>query len=169
MRIVINKSKVIAVIVLILLLTGCSQKKEKIVGTIGKEKINNSTIVICVYGTKACMPVKIDSNQTIKYQGIETKLAELPFGLYVEINIDSNNNENKVNNISINETKTVICFNVLSKEQETQLSNVLNDVKGINKYKIHPETKQLYIEYEPQIINYKEIESKLINKGFEIE
>ncbi|NSW46510.1 MAG: hypothetical protein HPY79_11910 [Bacteroidales bacterium] len=61
-----------------------AQETEKIIGTVGGEKLGDDGIVICVLGTQACMPVQIDKNMTVKYNGEETKLTDLPFALYIE-------------------------------------------------------------------------------------
>ena len=87
-----------------------AQSTEKIVGTIGNEKLGSHRIVICVYGTAACMPVNIDTTMTVKFQGKETKLTELPFGLYLEAEVAKEKNENKVKSLVIDENKTVICL-----------------------------------------------------------
>jgi len=166
---IINTSKIITVIFLIIFLAGCSQNKEKVTGTIGKEKLGNDKIVICVFGTKACLPVKIDPEQTIKYQGKETKLTELPFGLYLEAEMIVDKEGKKIKNISIDESKTVICFIGLNNNQEPKLSQLLKDIKGIKNFKIHSESSQVYIEYEPNTISYKDLENKIINEGFELE
>jgi hypothetical protein len=166
---IINTSKIITIIFLIIFLAGCSQNKEKVTGTIGKEKLGNDKIVICVFGTKACLPVNIDPEQTVKYQSKETKLTELPFGLYLEAEMIVDKDGKKIKNISIDESKTVICFNSLNNNQEPKLSQLLKDIKGIKNFKIHSESSQVYIEYEPNTISYKDLENKIINEGFELE
>ncbi len=145
-------------------------ESNKIMGTIGNEKMGKDKIVICVLGTKACMPVRIDTSMTVKYQNKDTKLPDLPFGLYVEADVKDNRAGGKtLNNLRIDETKTVICFTELKKEQETKLSDVLRTTKGVNDFEIHSESGQVYIAYNPQTIAYKDLESVIRNAGFEIE
>lgn len=147
-----------------------AQETSKVKGTIGNEKMGNDKIVICVYGTAACMPVKIDTNMTVNYQGKETKLTELPFGLYLEADIVADKTKGKmVRDISVDETKTIICFTELQKNQEIKLSELLRKIKGVKIFDIHTESSQVYIEYDPQIITYKDLENNIKKSGFELE
>ncbi len=132
---------------------GCAHGTNKIMGTIGKEKMGKDKIVICVLGTKACMPVNIDTSMTVKYQNKDTKLSDLPYGLYLEAEAKEDKAGGKIiRNIRIDETKTAICFTKLKKEQENKLSDVLRKIKGVNDFEIHSESGQVYIEYTPHII-----------------
>jgi hypothetical protein len=170
MKSIFNKIKVIVIIAFLLIANGYAQETSKIKGTIGNEKMGNDKIVICVLGTKACMPVKIDTNMTVRYQNKDTKLTELPFGLYLVADIITDQTNGKiVKDISINETKTVICFNELKKEQENKLRDVLRKTKGVNDFEIHLESGQVYIDYNPQTIAYKDLESTIKKEGFELE
>lgn len=147
-----------------------AQETNKIIGTIGNEKMDKEKIVICVLGTKACMPVKIDTSMTVKYQNKDKKLPDLPFGLYLEAELINNKDNGKiVRDIRTDETKTVICFTELKKEQEKKLSNVLRKIEGVYNYELHTESEQVYIEYDPQIITYKNLENKIKEAGFELE
>ena len=164
--------KIIAIVFIssLLIANGYAQETHKIKGTIGNEKMGKDKIVICVLGTKACMPVKIDTSMTVRYQNKDTKLTDLPFGLYLEADIiDNKANGKMVKNISVVETKTVICFTELKKEQENKLSYVLRKIKGVNDFEIHSESGQVYIEYTPQIITYKDLENRIKEAGFELE
>ncbi len=170
MKSIFNKMKVIVLILFLLLENGCAQETNNIKGTIGNEKTGKDKIVICVLGTKACMPVKIDTSMTVKYQNKDTKLTDLPFGLYLEAGIIDDKPKGKtVKSISIDETKTAICFTKLKKEQESKLSNVLRKIKGVSDFEIHMETSQVYIAYDPKIIAYKDLESAIKKEGFELE
>lgn len=170
MKSIFNKIKVIVIIAFLLIANGYAQETNKVKGTIGKEKMGNDKIIICVLGTKACMPVKIDTNMTVRYQNKDTKLTELPFGLYLEADIITDQTNGKiVKDISINETKTVICFTELKKEQENKLRDVLRKTKGVNNFEIHLELGQVYIDYAPQTIAYKDLESAIKKEGFELE
>ena len=170
MKSTFNKIKAIVFISSLLITNGYAQETLKVKGTIGNEKMGKDKIVICVLGTKACMPVNIDTNMTVKYQGKDTKLTDLPFGLYLEAGIiDDKPNGKKVKSISIVETKTVICFTELKKEQENKLSDVLRKIKGVDDFEIHSESSQVYIAYNPKTVAYKDLESAIKKAGFELE
>ncbi len=162
--------KVIALVSFLLIANGYAQETHKVKGTIGNEKMGKDKIVICVLGTKACMPVRIDTSMTVKYQNKDTKLKDLPFGLYLEADIiDNKPNGKTLKSISIDETKTVICFTELKKEQENKLSDVLRKTKGVNNFEIHSASGQVFIEYTPKIIAYKDLENRIKEAGFELE
>lgn len=147
-----------------------AQKTEKIIGTIGNEKMGKDKIVICVLGTKACMPVKIDTNMTVKYRNRDSRLTDLPFGLYLEADVVNDKPNGKtVKSISIDETKTVICFTELKKEQENKLTNVIRKIEGVSDFEIHSESGQVYIAYNPRMITYKDLESRIKQAGYELE
>jgi len=165
-----NKIKVIALASFLLIANSYAQETHKVKGTIGNEKMGKDKIVICVLRTKACMPVKIDSSMTVKYQNKDTKLTDLPFGLYLEADIiDDKPNGKTVKNIVVDETKTVICFTELKKEQENKLTNVLRKIKGVSDFEIHSESSQVYVAYNPQTISYKDLENRIKEAGFELE
>ena len=167
MKSIFNKIKAIVFISSLLIANGYAQEIHKVKGTIGNEKMGKDKIVICVLGTKACMPVNIDTNMTVKYQDKDTKLTDLPFGLYLEADIIGDKPNRKiVKSIGVDETKTVICFTELKKEQENKLSDALRKTKGVNDFKIHSESGQVYIEYTPQIIAYKDLEGAIKKEGF---
>ncbi len=170
MKRIFNKFKLMVFISSLLIANGCAQDTNKVKGTIGNEKMGKDEIVICVLGTKACMPVKIDTTITVKYQNKDTKLTDLPYGLYVEADIIYDKANGKViKNISINETKTAICFTKLQKEQENKLRYVLRKIKGVNDFEIHTESGQVYIAYNPKAVAYKDLESEIKKEGFELE
>jgi hypothetical protein len=170
MKSILNKIKVMALVSSLLIANSYAQDTQKVKGTIGNEKMGKDKIVICVLGNKACMPVKIDTNATVKYQNKVTKLTDLPFGLYLEADItDDMPNGKTVKSVSIDETKTVICFTELKNEQENKLSDALRKTKGVNDFEIHLESEQVYIEYDPQIITYKDLESAIKKEGFDLE
>lgn len=146
-----------------------AQETDKIKGTIGNEKMGKDKIVICVYGTAACMPVNIDTNMTIKFHGKETKLTELPFGLYLEAEIAKDKNGNKVKNLVIDENKTVICLTELKDAQHKKLNELLTSIKGINKYELNDNSHQIFIEFNSNVIAYKNLENKIKEAGFELE
>lgn len=170
MNIIFNKIKVIVFVSTLVIAHIYAQETEKVIGTMGNEKMGEDKIVICVLGTKACMPVKIDTSMTVKYQNKDRKLTELPFGLYLEAEIvRDSHNEKTVRKISIDETKTVICFSELNKKQELKLSKLLKKIKGVKVFNTNSESSQVYIEYDPLIIVYKGLEEKIKKAGFEIE
>lgn len=166
----LKKNKMLVLISFLLIANGFAQETSKIKGTIGNEKMSKDKIVICVLGTKACMPVSIDTTMTVKYQNKDTKLTDLPYGLYLEADVIDDKAYGKfVKNISIVETKTVICFTELKKEQEDKLNDVLRKIDGVIDFEIHSESGQVYIEYNPKIITYKDLENAIRKEGFELE
>lgn len=170
MKNIFNKIKVIVFISSLVIANLYAQEAEKVIGTMGNEKMGKDKIVICVYGTKACMPVKIDTSMTVKFQGKEIKLTELPFGLYLEADIVSDSINGKiVKNISIDESKTVICFTELNKKQKSKLSKLLGKIKGVKVFNINSKSSQVFIEFEPQRISYKDLEKRIKGAGFELE
>ncbi|MBU3928348.1 MAG: hypothetical protein KKB74_11125 [Bacteroidetes bacterium] len=147
-----------------------AQNTNRVTGTIGKEKPGNDQIVICVLGTQACMPVKIDTNMTVKYQSKDTKFNDLPFGLYLEATIaDDKSGETIISDLSVDETKTVICFTELKNNQKNKLNEILSKIIGVKSFKMHPESNQVYIEYNPKTIAYNDLENAIKKQGFELE
>lgn len=170
MKNILNKTKLIALISFLLIAKSYAQETNKIKGTIGNEKMGKDKIVICVLGTKACMPVGIDTSMTVKYQDKDTKLTDLPFGLYLEADVVNDKANGKVvKNIIVDETKTAICFTELKKEQENKLSDMLRKIKGVTDFEIHSEFGQVYIAYDPKTIAYKDLENAIRKEGFELE
>jgi copper chaperone CopZ len=151
-------------------LPGQSQFQKNIIGTIGDEKPGPDEIVICVYGSAQCMPVKIDTTQTVKFNEKDTHLNQLPFGLYIEVQLGKNTDgRSMVYNISIDEDKTVICFMNLEKGQYGTLENLLSSIRGVIAYKVKYESNQVFIEFDHKAIAYQEIENKIRSAGFELE
>ena len=144
-----------------------AQETKKVLGTIGNEKLGDDRIVICVLGTQACMPVNIDKSMTVKYQGRDTKLTDLPFALYLEADIDGSTN--KIKAVSIDESKTVICFEEYKEGNDEKLTRLLKGINGVNSFKFYPNSNQVYIEYNPKQISYSSIESNVKNAGFILE
>jgi len=143
-----------------------AQDTDKVVGTVGGEKLGEDGIVICVLGTQACMPVQIDKNMTVKYNRKETKLTDLPFALYLEVELNGNN---KITTIQIDERKTVICFAEYKEGDNEKLMGLLNGIKGVEKFKLYRKSNQVLIEYNPKQIAYSELEAKVKNAGFKLE
>lgn len=147
-----------------------AQFQNNIKGTVGNEKMGNDEIVVCVYGTASCMPVKIDTTQTVKFEGKDTKLTQLPFGLYLEGKIDTNNEGRAfLRNISIDQDKTVICFMELQKGQDIKLDKLLRHLEGVKKFELNKESNQVYIEYDHKIISYAQLENTITMAGFNLE
>lgn len=170
MKNVFNKIKVIVLVSFLLIANGYAQDTEIIVGTIGNEKMGNDKTVICVFGTAACMPVNIDTAMTVKYQNKETKLTELPFGLYLEAEVGKDaQGRNVVKNILIDENKTVLCFKELGENKENKLSNLLGRITGVKSFNINPESNQAYIEFDSKTIAYKDLEKRVSKEGFQLE
>ena len=144
-----------------------AQETEKVVGTVGGEKLGEDGIVICVLGTQACMMVQIDKTMTVEYNGTNTKLTDLPFALYLEADIMVDNNTIKT--ISVDESKTVICFQELKEGDDKKLTRLLKNIKGIENFQIYPESNQVLIEYNPKKIAYRDLEDKVIKEGYKLE
>lgn len=144
-----------------------AQETEKVIGTVGGEKLGDDGIVICVLGTQACMPVQIDKTMTVEYNGTKTKLTDLPFALYLEADIAVGNN--KIKAISVDERKTVICFAEHKQGDDKKLSKLLNQIDGIENFKLYPKSNQVLIEYNPKKIAYRDLEDKVKNEGFKLE
>lgn len=144
-----------------------AQETKKVLGTVGGEKLGDDGIVICVLGTQACMPVNIDKTMTVKYQGKDTKLTDLPFALYLEADIDGK--INKITNINIDERKTVICFAEYKEGNDEKLTKLLKGINGVGNFQLYPKSNQVYIEYNPKQISYAILENKVKNAGFILE
>jgi hypothetical protein len=163
---ILNVIKVTVLIIGLSIANIYAQETEKVIGTIGGEKLGDDGIVICVLGTQACMPVQIDKNMTVKYNGEETKLTDLPFALYIEAELNDNN---KITTIKIDERKTVICFVEQKEGDNEKLTTLLNGIKGVEDFKLYRKSNQVLIEYNPKQIAYSELEAKVKNAGFILE
>ena len=164
-------NKILNVIKVTVLIFGLSianiyaQETEKVIGTVGGEKLGDDGIVICVLGTQACMPVQIDKTMTVKYNGKDTKLTDLPFALFLEAEL----NGNKITTLKIDESKTVICFAEHKEGDDEKLTGLLNEIKGVEDFTLYHKSNQVLIEYNPKQIAYSELEAKVKNAGFILE
>ena len=162
------KNALLIVLILGLSVTSISeQKTKKVVGTVGGEKLGDNGLVICVLGTQACMPVQIDNNMTVEYNGKKTKLTDLPFALYLEADIEVDSN--KIKSIKVDERKTVICFVEHRQGDHEKLTKLLNQIDGIEDFKLYRQSNQVLIEYNPKQIAYRVLEEKIKSEGFKIE
>ena len=162
-------SYIIVIIISLMITNSYAQETGKVIGTIGNENVGSDKIVICVYGTAACMPANIDSTMTVKLQSKDTKLTELPFGLYLEAEISKDKNGNKVKDLVIDENKTVICLTELKDEQYKKLNELLTNIKGVNNCKLNTKSKQIFVEFNNKVIAYKDLENRIKKAGFELE
>ena len=162
---ILNVIKVTVLIIGLSIANIYAQGTEKVIGTVGGEKLGDDGIVICVLGTQACMPVQIDKTMTVKYNGKNTKLTDLPFALYLEAEL----NGNKITTIKIDERKTVICFAEHKVGDDEKLAGLLNGIKGVENFKLYHQSNQVLIEYNPKQIAYSELEAKVKNSGFILE
>lgn len=170
MKKIFNYIKFVVVIFYLVIANSFAQEAEKIIGTMGNEKMGSDKIVICVYGTAACMPVNIDTAMTVKFQSKETKLTELPFGLYLEIKTTKDKNGTQaIKNIVIDENKTVICLTELKEGQDKKLNELLTNLKGVNSYELNTNSNQIFIEFSSKVIAYKDLENRIKEAGFELE
>ena len=115
------------------------------------------------------MPVNIDTNMTVKFQGKDTRLTQLPFGLYIEAELAQNTNGNKIKNLVIDENKTVICFAELKEGHDKKLNELLINIKGVNDFELNTSSSQVFIEFNSAVITYKDLENKIKKSGFELE
>jgi hypothetical protein len=162
-----SKIKIVFALVLaVVSLNVNAQESNKVLGTVGGEKLGDEGIVICVLGTQACMPVQVDKNMTVKYNEKETKLTDLPFALYLEAELDGNN---KITKIEIDEGKTVICFVDHKEGDDEKLSDLLSGIKGVENFKLYHKSNQVLIEYNPKQIAYSKLETEVKNEGFILE
>jgi hypothetical protein len=147
-----------------------AQFQENIKGTIGDEKMGSDELVVCVYGTASCMPVKVDTTQTVKFDGKDTRLTQLPFGLYLEAGIGTNSEGRAIlRNVSIDQDKTVVCFMGLQKGQDKKLNELLTHLEGVKMFSLNKESNQVYIEYDHKIISYSQLENTITMAGFNLE
>jgi hypothetical protein len=147
-----------------------AQENERVVGTIGNEKMGNDKIVICVYGSAACMPVNVDTSMTVIFNGHAAKITQLPFGLYIDARIVRDaHGKDIVKEIKINENKTVICFSSLRDGQDKQLDEILSKIKGVKNFKFNNKSNQVYIEFDHKIVTYLELEGKIKKAGYNLE
>jgi hypothetical protein len=142
-----------------------SQKLSEIKGTIGKEK-SGKMIAICVFGTKACMPVEIDTLMKVDVNGQNILVKELPFGLYIEAKIEG---RNKLKSLKTDIDKTVICFSEMSASDEIKLDKLLESTNGVKKSEFYRNTLQVYIEFDHNKISYTNLEKLIIDGGFKLE
>jgi len=165
------RSKLFALALSLVFLSGnaIAQKVSHVKGTIGKEKGENM-IVICVFGTKACMPLTIDESMKTVLNGKMVSLKDLPTGTYIEAEFqETTAGRSKIKNIKTDINKTVICFIEMSKENEKKLNTLLKNTNGVSNYKFYDSSKQVYIEYNHELINYKNLEKTIVTAGFEVE
>jgi hypothetical protein len=170
MRAVIKRIGLTALFMVLSIGQSYAQFQENIKGTIGNEKMGLDEIVVCVYGTASCMPLKIDTTQTVKFEGKDTKINQLPFGLYLEAEIGTNSEGRAIlRNISINQDKTVICFMGLQMGQDKKLDELLRHLEGVKLFKLNKVSNQVYIEYDHKIISYSQLEDTITMAGFNLE
>ena len=164
-------NKIFMLTFLIVTITGniVAQKVSKVKGTIGKEK-SDQTIVVCVLGTKACMPLTTNENMKTDLNGKMVSLKELPVGIYIEADLEETNEGNsRIKKIKTDINKTVICFIEMNEEDKKKLGTLLKNTNGVNNYKFYNKSLQVYIEYNHEIINYTNLEGLIVKKGFHIE
>jgi len=167
MKRLMNLTKATALIFGLTITSIYGQEVEKVVGTVGGEKLGDDRMVICVLGTQACLPVHIDKSMTVEYNGKETLLTDLPFALYLEAELEVG--KNRINAIQVDESKTVICFAHRNNGHDEKLSLLLDNIHGVENFKLYPESNQVLVEYNPKEIAYRALENKVKNAGFELE
>ena len=63
MKTIMKSIPSVQIVGLILTTRIMAQQNVTVTGTIGKEKAQGDRIVVCVLGTQACMPVRVDTTQ----------------------------------------------------------------------------------------------------------
>ena len=160
----------VQIVGLILTTSVMAQQNVTITGTIGKEKAQGDRIVVCVLGTQACMPVRVDTTQRINVGGSPRKLNELPMGLYVEAKIKKTSKGlSTIEALRVDEYKTVLCFDSLSAGESLRLGKLLLSTVGVKKVEVVDSSRQALIEFDSRKISYQSLESIVSNAGFALE
>ncbi len=147
-----------------------AQNIKTVFGTVGKENIIGKQLVICELGSQACMFLDVDPNLHISIDGKTYKPQDLQVGWYVKAQVEKRKNGDKViTGLEIDPNKTVICFSELSKAQGVAVEKLLARTKGIKKVTLYLKSKQVYLEYDPSIISYPQIEKVITGNGYKIE
>jgi len=147
-----------------------AQDVSKIIGTVGKEKFIDDKLVICELGSKACMFIKVDPDLGIDVNGKILKPDELEIGWYLKAEVEEKENgERIIKALKVEPDKTVICFSSLNEKEGKEVKQMLLNENGIKLVELHPESQQVYIEYDPQVISYSAIEKTITDDGHEIE
>jgi hypothetical protein len=116
------------------------------------------------------MPLSIDESMKTDLNGKMVSLKDLSTGTYIEADLEEpTSGRSKIKNIKTDINKTVICFIVMSKEDEKKLNTLLKNTNGVKKYKFYDSSKQVYIEYNHELINYMNLEKTIIAAGFKVE
>nr|NQU90268.1 hypothetical protein [Bacteroidota bacterium] len=166
-----TRSKLFALALSLIFLSGgaFSQKVSNAKGTIGKEK-GEDMIVVCVFGTKACMPLAIDESMKTDLNGEMVSLIDLPAGLYIEVELEETvEGKSRIKKIKTDIDKTVICFTEMDEKEEVRLNTLLENTNGIRNYKFYDASLQVYIEYNHELINYEHLEKAIVDAGFKVE
>ncbi|HGY56745.1 MAG TPA: heavy-metal-associated domain-containing protein [Caldithrix abyssi] len=146
------------------------QNSKLITGTVGKEHMVGEKLVVCELGSQACLFLSLDPGLTITVDGKEYKAKDLQVGWYVQAKVETVEKLGQtITDLVVDPTKTIICFTSLTEEDSEVVEKQLLAVKGIYKVKPYLESKQIYIEYNPDSISYPEIEKLIIRSGYKIE
>ncbi|MCB2212182.1 hypothetical protein KQI52_08745 [bacterium] len=163
-------SIIVALLVLVGFGTGFADESQVLTGTIGKEKLDDQTIVICELGTQACLPVSIDGDLKVQLNGENTSVLDIPIGTFVEVTYSITlEGQRSVSQIEADPTKTIVCFMSLGESEVESVSRLLENQHAISSFEFISSSKQVLIEYEPDSISYFEIEKLITDAGFVIE
>jgi hypothetical protein len=147
-----------------------AQQNVTVTGTVGKEKAQGDRIVVCVLGTQACMPVRVDTTQLINVAGSLRKLNELPTGLYVEARIkETSKGLSTIEALKVNENKTVLCFDSLSSAESVRLRQLLLSTEGVKRVESVDSSRQAVIEIDSRKLSYQSLENIVSRAGFALE
>lgn len=147
-----------------------AQQNVTVTGTIGKEKAQGDRIVVCVLGTQACMPVRVDTTQRINVGGSLRRLNELPMGLYVEAKIKRTlEGLSTIEALMVDDNKTVLCFDSLSAGESVRLRQLLLSTEGVKEVEVVNSSRQALIEFDSRRLPYQSLEIMVNNAGFALE
>jgi hypothetical protein len=146
-----------------------AQEVSLVKGTICNNKIQNM-IVVNVFGTGEQIALAKVKNMKTNLNDNMMNLNELPAGTYVEAEFEeSADGIFELTRINTDNNKTVINFKEINKTDIKRVSRILKNIKGVNNFMFSNSTLQLYIEFDNDIINYKNLLKIIYRVGNKIE
>jgi hypothetical protein len=146
-----------------------AQEVSLVKGTICNNKIQNM-IVVNVFGTGEQIALAKVKNMKTNLNDNMMNLNELPAGTYVEAEFEeSSDGIFELTRINTDNNKTVINFKEINKTDIKRVSRILKNIKGVNNFMFSNSTLQLYIEFNNEIINYKNLLKIIDREGNKIE
>ena len=159
----------LAIVVAFFTENNASQEVSLVKGTICNNNIQNM-IVVNVFGTGEQIDIAKVKNMRTNLNDNMVYLNELPAGTYVEAEFEeSADGIFELTRINTDNNKTVINFNEINKTDIQSVSKTLKNIKGVNNFMFSNSTLQLYIEFDNEIINYKNLLKIIDRVGNKIE